>query len=95
MMAAREARSEIVNRLRQSGADPNAVDPLGTTPLMFASGDGNAGIVDALLRSGADILARDNGENCWTALHYAVVGANSLENARLLLERGCSSAAPM
>jgi ankyrin repeat protein len=51
-------RDETV-RLIESGADVNAADALGTTPLMWAARYGNAAIVDRLLRGGADAAAQN------------------------------------
>ncbi len=51
-----------VQRLIQAGADANAADSGGFTPLMLAAGQGNAEIVRALLRAGADAdVARVDG----------------------------------
>jgi ankyrin repeat protein len=55
-----------------NGADVNARDLEGETPLMFASGSRNAEIVETLLRGGADINARDSYRG-QTALMFAVI----------------------
>lgn len=40
------------------GADPNAVSPAGTTPLMFAARDNDVPLTRALLRAGANRNAK-------------------------------------
>ena len=59
-----------------------ARDSAGSTPLMWASYRGHAGIVKALLAAGADVNAAKN--NGWTALIYACFYGR-LESARLLV----------
>jgi ankyrin repeat protein len=44
----------MANLLIQAGADVNASNDLGVTPLMLACTNGSGTIVKALLRSGAD-----------------------------------------
>lgn len=52
---------EIVDRLISAGADPNVKITYGIRPLMLAAGYGEAGVCQALLAGGADILARNDG----------------------------------
>jgi ankyrin repeat protein len=52
---------EIVTRLIAAGADPNVKITYGIRPLMLAAGYGEAGVCQALLAGGADILARNDG----------------------------------
>lgn len=70
----------------QKGADINAKDNDndGMTALMYASEDGNLGIVDLLIANGADVNAKDN--NGWTALMFASFDDN-LEVATLLIKK--------
>lgn len=56
------------------------------TPLHVAAEKGHADIVKTLLRHGADVHARDHGDNA-TPLHWAA-GENHLETAELLLDHG-------
>ncbi len=49
---------EIARLLLGAGADPNAADPDGLTPLMFAAGQGRLELVQVLLAGGADVEAR-------------------------------------
>lgn len=53
---------EIVSRLIAAGADPNARITYGIRPLMLAAGYGEAGVCQALLAGGADVLARNDGD---------------------------------
>jgi ankyrin repeat protein len=68
--AAEGAAGEI-ERLVAAGADPNAVDENGETPLHFACDRGQLEAVRALLLAGADPNARE--EQGQTPLMYAVV----------------------
>ncbi len=52
---------EVVSRLIQAGADPNVKIGYGIRPLMLAAGYGEAGVCEALLAGGADVLARNDG----------------------------------
>ena len=52
---------EIVERLIAAGADPNVKITYGIRPLMLAAGYGEAGVCQALLAGGADVLARNDG----------------------------------
>lgn len=53
---------EIVSRLIAAGADPNVKITYGIRPLMLAAGYGEAGVCQALLAGGADVLARNDGD---------------------------------
>jgi hemoglobin len=83
---------EIVELLLRLGADPNARDVFGHTPLYSvgnASGDANGGavaVVRALVQGGADVNARDDVKRC-TALHMAARRGN-VRVAEALLDCG-------
>uniref|UniRef100_A0A0K6SAB1 Protein kinase domain-containing protein n=1 Tax=Chromera velia CCMP2878 TaxID=1169474 RepID=A0A0K6SAB1_9ALVE len=65
----KEPCPEILNMLVQAGADVDAPDAEGRTPLLQASGFGYPVIVEALLEAGADVKAVDKfGES---AVHLA------------------------
>lgn len=77
--------ADEVNRLRERGADPNAVDNEGWTPLHRAVLEGHIEICGALLAKGADVGAtRFDGE---TALHHAAEYGRTQE-AEVLLAQG-------
>ena len=77
----------IVELLLRLGADPNAVDRFGHTPLYHVGNAynvaGGAGVVHALARGGADVNARASIKQC-TALHMAARRGNIPVAAALL-----------
>jgi hypothetical protein len=88
--AARQGNLPIVELLLQLGADPNAADSLGHTPLYFVGngslGPSGAAIVRVLVQGGANINGRERLKQC-TALHMAARRGNVLV-AEALLECG-------
>lgn len=86
---------EVVELLLGAGADKEAKIGFGVRPLMYAAGNGEAGVVQALLRGGADPLARN--EVGRTALMMVkdrdyVDVINILHEAEAMLEvAGCGS----
>ncbi len=54
---------EMLSVLLNAGADINAIDAIGTTPLMCAAFHGNLSVVQALLAAGADALARQDKQH--------------------------------
>lgn len=83
--AVRSHSVEALAEALDSGADPNASDRGGLTPLMEAVLGGQAAMVGALLDRGADVNAADRGG--WTSLHYAARDFQ-VEIAESLLSRG-------
>ncbi len=76
----------IVSRLLEMGANPNARDLYGNTPLMTAVADcQNIRIIELLLNAGADVNARN--ENLMTPLMFAV-GNRNAKVAELLINAG-------
>ena len=88
MIALKKGFSVIAKILLIAGADVNARDPLGLTPLLVTCGNNTAGykeIAELLIKKGAFINIRDKLGN--TPLLLALSGG-STEIARLLIERG-------
>jgi uncharacterized protein len=83
--AARNRDSNTVHELLTQGANPNATDESGMSPLMFAAMNGDTGMVTFLADHGADISAKDAGGN--SALLAACVMGRS-DVARFLLGKG-------
>eukprot|EP00977_Amphora_coffeiformis_P019612 scaffold7349_cov173-Amphora_coffeaeformis.AAC.93 len=65
-----------------NGADIDAIDSQGQTPLSAASEWGNVQLVDFLLRNGASILV--GNVNGWTPLHFAAMNGHVAVVKRLL-----------
>lgn len=89
-------RVEVVRRLLAAGADPNAADQIGFTPLHQAAALGHRAVAELLLDSGALLgtqttrLYTGPGQNIGsggTPLHAAVANQR-LALVKLLLERG-------
>ena len=87
-----QGNARIVAMLLRLGADPNAADGFGQTPLYWVSNaspsDGAAGaaVVSALVQAGASVNAREKIRHC-SALHMAARRGNVLI-AQALLEGG-------
>jgi len=77
MLAARSGDLAEVKRLIAEGADVNAANPRGTTPVMYAKtaalGSGDFAVLDALVAAGADVAAKDTAG--LTARDYAEANA--------------------
>jgi hypothetical protein len=87
--AAGAGRLAMVELLVQLGADPNAEDAGGHTPLYFVGNECRAGggtVVRALAHAGADVNANGGVKRC-TALHMAA-RRGSVEVAGALLDCG-------
>src|SRR5579872_4506242 len=65
--------NEIIQNLIQHGADVNAHDAVGSTPLHYAA-NRNAGVIRTLLEKGANPLSLDNNGNM--PIHVAVSSDN-------------------
>ena len=82
--AAYEGDVKRVRKLLEEGANPNARDEYGRTPLYYAASR-DVEVVKLLLQHGADPKARSRGGE--TPLHSAAWSGN-VEVVKLLLERG-------
>lgn len=84
---ARDGRADDLRAAIAAGADPDARDAFGQTPLMYAVDHARLDAVRTLVREGADVDARSGAG--WTALMYA--SRHDWEGwhlAALLLEHG-------
>jgi ankyrin repeat protein len=81
--AIRDADAHTVRKLTENGADVNARDTEGNTPLILASFYASPECIGLFLEKGADVNAAN--ENGVTALHRA---ATNFEKTRLLVDAG-------
>ena len=84
-VAVGEGELECAVALLEAGADANAVDCEGRTPLHQLEATCSGALVGALLDGGADVLAADR--RGWTPLHCAAA-AMALDAVDVLLARG-------
>ncbi len=88
-----------VRMLLDKGADVNAFDPLGRTPLMYAAGSEipNLEVVKLLVEHKADLNARDRhkqaGDSGWTPLDMAKLRGDT-PVVQYLLKAGAKESAP-
>lgn len=81
------ATPEQVRQAVRGGADVNARDKDGVTPLhRAASNNGNPEVIRTLVQLGADVNARDKGG--WTPLHMTAALSKKPEVVLVLLELG-------
>ncbi len=80
-------RQAAVDFLLSNGADANAPNKGGHTPLHLAAAVDNLEAAQSLLKAGADLQARNVKDRGKTALHYAAING-SLLVADLLLQNG-------
>ena len=84
--AAHNGHKEIVELLLKKGANVNAVDQNGCTPLHCAAHNGHKEIVELLLDTGANVDAVSQAES--TALHHAVSAENcQVEIVKAIIEK--------
>ena len=76
---------EAVKQHLAAGADVNAKDDWGETPLHFAADKGHKEVAELLIAEGADVNAKNMGE--LTPLHYAAIHGRT-EVVELLIAEG-------
>jgi ankyrin repeat protein len=84
---------EIVSALIEAGADFETRIGYGIRPLMLAAGYGEAGVVDVLLKAGADVRAKNEGGRTALMMVEAkdyVEVINQLHEAEMELDDGAS-----
>jgi len=84
-MAVAKTRPELILTYVGAGADPNARDEKGVTPLMLAAAADRTEVVRGLISLGVDINATD--DSGWTALTYART-SGAQRSAELLIQAG-------
>ncbi len=89
--AVRAGNGQEAVRLIENGADVNAADPLGTTPLMWAARYGDAAVVDRLIRAGAKTAAA-NAFGVTPMSEAALIGSEPV--IRKLLSAGVNPDSP-
>jgi ankyrin repeat protein len=80
--AASGPNSEVVGLMLERGAEPDAMSPNGTTPLMLAARYGSEASVDVLLKRGADPTKRN--ERGLTASDFARLAGRDALADRLI-----------
>ena len=84
--AAEKGNIEVVKQHLAAGADANAKDHRGGTPLQFAVGRGRKDIIELLIAKGADVNVKFDGAGL-TPLHMAS-GSGRYEIVELLIDKG-------
>jgi len=85
--AARLGRTDMIDPLLKAGADINAYDERGFTPLILAAYNGQLATVDALIGKGADACRPDRDQGNSAQMGVAFKGEDAI--AARLLKAGC------
>lgn len=79
--------SKIVNFLLEHGANVNAKDKIGRTPLCFALLKGRIDVANLLIEHGAEVNAQERYKNGVNLLYYASM-SGYIDFVKLLIEQG-------
>jgi ankyrin repeat protein len=94
LKAAKSGNAEKIKILLETDADLlHARDSDGSTPLHCAVWKGHKDVVALLLKSGADVNARNNNDHWGTTPLHAAAHANQAAIAELLIENGADTGA--
>ncbi|MBD8700456.1 ankyrin repeat domain-containing protein [Sphingomonas sp. CFBP 13714] len=85
--AARLGRMDMIDPLLKAGADINAYDERGFTPVILAAYNGQLATVDALIGKGADACRPDRDQGNSAQMGVAFKGEDAI--AARLLKAGC------
>ncbi len=85
--AARLGRTDMIDPLLKAGADINAYDDRGFTPLILAAYNGQLSTVDALIAKGANACRPDRDQGNTAQMGVAFKGEDAI--ATRLLKAGC------
>ncbi len=85
--AARLGRTDLIEPLVRAGADINAYDDRGFTPLILAAYNGQIAAVDTLIAQGADACRADRDQGNTAQMGVAFKGEDAV--AARLLKAGC------
>ena len=88
LKVARMGLADSIKSLIEAGANCNATDKDGWTPLHYAAERDEAECIAVLLAAGADMSIKDNEGH--TPFHLAVISL-SISAAQALREAGCST----
>jgi ankyrin repeat protein len=89
-MAAMQGSVEVVDALLGAGADVDAKDAIGVSPLHWAAFCGHGGVTQRLIAANADVTVRDREGR--TALHVAAYESHSSVIRHLVAARADISA---
>ncbi len=84
------SNAQTCKQLPKGGAEVNALDDNGKTPLHRAAETGDVELCASLLKQGADVNAQKGALGARTPLHWATIISGSVETCALLLEHGAN-----
>ena len=91
IMAVHRYDVNAVDRLLQSGADPDGTDREGYTPLMYASWDGSVAIAYMLIQAGADVNKKSRYGDTALLMLTADLYYGEPALVKMLLDKGANT----